>query len=150
MSSKELDNLARAGLLKPEQGEQKEFDGLLDSGRKRLADARKKDLSQESQFDLAYGAAHAFSLAAMRWHGYRPVKRYVVFQGLGHTLGVENETWRVLDKCHGIRNSVEYEGAFNVDRQLLADLLAATEVVRNAVGKLGPIPQTKPKGKMRT
>jgi hypothetical protein len=43
--------------------------------------------------------------------------------------------------------SVEYEGAFNVDKQLLADLLAATEIVRNAVEKLGSIPLTKPKGK---
>lgn len=66
MTSKELENLVKAGLLKSESGDQREFDGLLDSGRKRLADARNKDLSPESQFDLAYSAAHAFSLAAMR------------------------------------------------------------------------------------
>ena len=147
MTSKELDNLVKTGLLKSESGDQREFDGLLDSGRKRLADARKKDLSPESQFDLAYSAAHAFSLAAMRWHGYRPAKRYAVFQALGHTLGMKSEIWRVLDKCHGSRNSIEYEGAFNVDRQLLADLLAATEIVQVAVAKLGPVPRDKAKGK---
>ena len=147
MSSKELDNLVRSGLLKSEPGDQREFDGLLESGRKRLVDASKTDLSAESQFDLAYNAAHAFSLAAMRWHGYRPAKRYVVFQALGQTLGVKTEIWRVLDKCHGSRNSLEYDGAFNVDRQLLADLLMATKVVKNLVEKLGAIPRDKAKEK---
>ena len=147
MSSKELDNLVRSGLLKSEPGDQREFDGLLESGRKRLVDASKTDLSAESQFDLAYNAAHAFSLAAMRWHGYRPAKRYVVFQALGQTLGVKTEIWRVLDKCHGSRNSLEYDGAFNVDRQLPADLLMATKVVKNLVEKLGAIPRDKAKEK---
>jgi hypothetical protein len=140
MSFEELDNLVQTGLLKPEPGDQREFDGLVDSGRKRLADAKKQGLSPESQFDLAYGAAHAFSLAAMRWHGYRPAnKRYVVFQALGQTLGIKREVWRILDKCHGIRNSLEYDGSFNVDKQLLNDLLGATEETKNAIEKLGAV-----------
>jgi hypothetical protein len=145
MSLEELDNLIRAGLLKSEPADQKEFDGLLDSGRKRLTDAKKKGLSPESQFDLAYGAAHALSLAAMRWQGYRPAnKRYVVFQTLGQTLAIKREIWRVLDKCHAVRNSFEYDGVFNVDNQLLSDLLKATEAVKDAVEKLGSTPpQTK-------
>jgi hypothetical protein len=88
MSLPELENLARAGLLKVEAGTQQEFDGLLASGRVRLNDAAKPDNSLESRFDLAYNAAHAFSLAALRWHGYRPDKRFVVFQALQHTLGL--------------------------------------------------------------
>ena len=105
MSSKELDNLVKTGVLKPEPGDQKEFDGLLDSGRKRLTDAEKIGLTPESRFDLAYNAAHALSLAALRWHGYRPARqRFVVFQALTHTLRLKPETWRVLDKCHNTRN----------------------------------------------
>ena len=111
MSSLQLDNLVKAGMLKAEPADQREFDGLLNSGRRRLADARRAGLSPESQFDLAYNAAHALSLAAMRWHGYRPNKvRFVVFQALPHTLKLKPELWRVLDKCHRHRNSVEYEG----------------------------------------
>ncbi len=143
MSLKELNNLVRTGLLKLEPADQTEFDGLLDSGRKRLADAGNMNLSLESKFDLAYNAAHAFSLAAMRWHGYRPAKRYAVFQTLEHTLGIKAEIWRVLDKCHGIRNAVEYEGAFNVDARLLSGLMEAAEIVQTAVGKLGPVPKRK-------
>ncbi len=139
MSSKELENLVNSGLLKVASSDRKEFNGLLKSGQKRLVDAHNEDLSPESRFDLAYNAAHAFSLAAMRWHGYRADKRFVVFQSLVHTLGLGPEVWRVLDKCHRIRNSVEYEGYVVFDKQLLIDLLAATEKVRNAVEKLGPI-----------
>lgn len=140
MTSKELDNLVGTGLLKVEPADQKEFDGLIDSGRKRLADAEKKGLALESQFDLAYGAAHSFALAAMRWHGYRPNKqRFVVFQALPHTLGLKPEVWRILDKCHTRRNLAEYEGYFEVDEQLLRDLMSAATVLRDAVGKLGRI-----------
>jgi hypothetical protein len=140
MSSEELDNLVRTNLLKSEPADQKEFDGLVDSGRKRLADAETKDLSEEGRFDLAYNAAHAFSLAALRWHGYRPAnKRYIVFQALAHTLGMDPVIWRVLDKCHGIRNVFEYDGHFDADSQLLADLLKAARDVEKAVRALGPV-----------
>ena len=47
--------------------------------------------SLESRFDLAYGAAHALCLAALRHHGYRASKRYIVFQILPDTLGLVPE-----------------------------------------------------------
>jgi len=140
MSSKELDNLVRVGLLKKEPGDQGEFNGLVKSGRTRLNDARTPGLSPVSRFDLAYSAAHAFALAALRWHGFRPDnKRYVVFQSLEHSLGLKPELWRVLDKCHSVRNLAEYEGHFDADEQLLKDLLLVTETVGQAVEKLGPV-----------
>jgi hypothetical protein len=140
MSLKELDNLVQTGLLKREPADRKEYDGLVDSGRKRLTDAGKKGLAPESRFDLAYGAAHSFALAAMRWRGYRPNKnRFVVFQALPHTLGLKPDVWRILDKCHGIRNLAEYEGTFEVENQLQTDLLSAAAILRDAVDKLGRI-----------
>lgn len=54
----------------------------------------------ESAFDLAYNAAHALALAALRWHGYRSENRYLVFQALAHTVGFPPAKWRVLDLCH--------------------------------------------------
>ncbi len=143
MSSGELANLASIGALKEEPADQQEFEGLVTSDRKRLADAKKGGLSAESTFDLAYNAAHSFALAAMRWHGYRPDnRRYIVFQALEHTLGIKPEIWRVLAKCHGIRNAFEYDGVFNVDTQLLTDLLAAAELLETALGAFGPVAGT--------
>jgi hypothetical protein len=113
VSSKELDNLVEAKLLKAEPSDQAEFDGLFRSGVARLADSKIAGLSIDSRFSLAYDAAHSFALAAMRWHGYRPSnKRFVVFQALQHTLGIPrrksgecstivtaNEIWRII-KAH--------------------------------------------------
>jgi hypothetical protein len=102
-----------------------EFEGLLRSGRARLVDARNASLALESRFDLAYNAAHALCLAALRRHGYRARHRYIVFQALPHTLGLGPEVWRVLDKCHHMRNVAEYEGVLDVDERIVADLVAA-------------------------
>lgn len=109
--------------LRAEPPDQREFEGLIRSGHARLRDALNESLSIESRFDLAYNAAHAFCLAALRWHGYRSSNRYVVFQLLPHTLDLGPAVWRVLDKCHNIRNLGEYEGDLNVDERIVTDLV---------------------------
>lgn len=131
MSLKPLDNLVRVGQLKAEPVARSEFEGLLVSGRERLDDASIATLSPASRFDLAYNAAHALSLAALRWHGYRSESRYLVFQCLEHTVGLPKEQWRVLDKAHARRNVAEYEGVLDVDSELLdAMIRVAREVLR--------------------
>jgi hypothetical protein len=102
---------------------------LLRSAKVRLADAGRKDLSRESRFDLAYNAAHALCLAALRWHGYRSSNRVIVFQLLPHTLGLGPEVWRVLSKCHNLRNLGEYGGDFGIDDRLVTDLISACRKV---------------------
>jgi hypothetical protein len=68
-----LDRLAGPGnVLGKEPPDAKEFDGLVHSGLARLKDAENDANSLESRFDLAYGAAHALCLAALRHHGFRP------------------------------------------------------------------------------
>ena len=66
MTSAELENLVRLGQLKREPSMVSEIRGLLRSGEARLADAANRALSLESRFDLAYNAAHAMALAALR------------------------------------------------------------------------------------
>jgi len=87
----------------------------------------------ESRFDLAYYAAHALWLAALRRQGFRPAHRYLVFQLLPHTLGLGPEVWRVLDKCHQQRNIAEYEGHLEVTERLVLDLITACDAVRSAL-----------------
>ena len=141
MTSPEIENLVAIGKLKKEPGDQEEFDGLVRSGKARLADAAKTDLALESRFDLAYNAAHALSLAALRWKSFRSDSRYAVFQALPHTLGVAPSVWRVLALCHQRRNDAEYEGHLEVDARLVADLLNAAQAVSAAVAALGPLPR---------
>ena len=139
-SSSALDNLAGpGGVLAKEDPDAREFDGLVRSGLARLKDAENGVNSLESRFDLAYSAAHALSLAALRHHGFRPSKRYVVFQVLPHTLELGAEVWRVLSKCHDMRNRTEYEGVLDVDERLVADLIDACGKVAAKVRTLSPI-----------
>jgi hypothetical protein len=103
VTSDSLENLAKIGSLKREPSVQSELEGLVDSGRKRLKDARNPANALESRFDLAYNAAHALALAALRYRGYRSENRYLVFQALPHTLGVIDAEWRVLATAHDRR-----------------------------------------------
>jgi hypothetical protein len=134
-----LENLEGPGKpLRAEPPDAAEFAGLLRSARARVKDAGVKTLSLESRFDLAYNAAHALCLAALRWHGYRSSNRYIVFQVLPHTLGLGPEVWRVLSKCHDIRNAGEYEGDLQIDERIAADLLTACLAVLTKVEALKP------------
>jgi len=136
---KELDNLVKINQLKTEAADANEFAGMLRAGDTKLKDALIDGLSEDSQFSLAYGAAHAFSLAALRWHSYRSDSRYLVFQCLQHTLGLDKTKWRILDKCHNVRNLAEYEGHSDVNPQLLKELISITEEIQTLVKALEPI-----------
>jgi len=138
-TSSNLENLAKIGQLKAESPAQSEIDGLIASGRKRLKDAKNPTNALESRFELAYSAAHAFSLAALRWRGYRSENRYLVFQVLPHTLGMTDRQWRLLALCHERRNKMEYEGISEVDEGLVAELVEVTEKVLRKLEALGPV-----------
>ena len=126
-----LENLVRSGALTPEPPHDPELDRLLASATARLADAGRTDISYDSRFDLAYNAAHAFALIALRRRGYRPRHRYIVFQLLTETAGLPAERWRILDVAHQRRNIAEYEGGLDEDKQLLDDLLAVARELRD-------------------
>jgi hypothetical protein len=134
-----FDNLCGPGKpLKAEPFDAKEFAGLMRSGLARLKDAATPSLSLESRFDLGYNAAHALCFAALRWHGLRSSNRYIVFQLLPHTLGLGPEVWRVLSKCHDLRNLGEYEGDLNLNKRIVTDLIAACQAVAAKVQELAP------------
>ena len=135
-----LENLSGPGKsLREESPNAQEFAGLQRSGLARLTDAGNAANSLESRFDLAYNTAHALCLAALRWHGYRSANRYIVFQVLPHTLGLGPEVWRVLAKCHDVRNLGEYEGDLNIDERLVEDLIAACRRVAAKLDALKPL-----------
>ena len=85
-----LENLAGIGQLVPEATSVEEISGFLTRAEQQLADARTASLSVASRFCLAYDAAHAFALIALRVQGYRPGRglghRMVVFSTLVHTV----------------------------------------------------------------
>src|SRR5471030_3546802 len=126
-SKANLENLQRSGGLKAEPPDRKECDGLMRSARDRLTDAGNPQLSFASRFDLAYNAAHAIALTALRLQGYRSDKRYLVFQCLIHTADIGKVQVRLFALCHERRNLAEYEGYMDEDPALLAQLLESAE-----------------------
>ena len=135
MPNDKLENLVRIRQLKAEPATKAEIAGLLRSGNARLEDAKNDSLSQESRFDLAYNAAHALSLAALRLAGFRSENRYLVFQCTQHTLALAAEPWRVLDQAHRKRNLAEYEGDIDVDDQLLQALIRVADLIADKLQK---------------
>ena len=109
-----LENLARAKQLNAEPAAAEQIGRLLASAEAQLRDSRNPSLSAPSRFMLAYNAAHALALAALRSAGYRPSSaghRKIIFQVLAATADAPPELWRALDKYHDRRNASEYEGA---------------------------------------
>ena len=126
-NSQALANLARIGQLKAEPADARERAGLLRSATLRLRDARQLILSLESRFDLAYNAAHAAALSALRQHGYRSDNRYLVFQSLEHTLGFTPQQWLLFNQAHRKRNLAEYEGDLDVTQGFVDELIEHVE-----------------------
>ena len=134
MRSSELDNLVRIGKLKREASSEDEIRGLLESANERLGDAIEVRLAYSSRFDLAYNAAHALALVALRRAGFRSDNSYLVFQALVHSIGMDAASVRIFAKAHERRNLAEYEGHLERDEKLLADLIAAAQALRYALG----------------
>ncbi len=101
-----------------------------------MHDAGHAALALESRFDLAYNAAHAAALAALRMHGYRSENRYLVFQCLEHTLGFTPAQWILLDQAHKKRNLAEYEGELDITESFAIELLHNVAALIAAVQKL--------------
>lgn len=131
----QLENLVRTGALKAEPPDANESAGLLRSAIDRLTDAHNSALSFASRFDLAYSAAHALALYALRQQGYRSDKRYLVFQCLTHSMAVGKIQVRIFSLCHERRNLAEYEGYLDVDEALFSELLRACDELLEKIQK---------------
>ena len=55
------------------------------------------------------------------------------------TLGLGPEVWRVLAKAHDIRNLGEYEGDLDISERIVTDIISASKVVAETIGKLPAI-----------
>jgi hypothetical protein len=138
MGKQELDNLVERGLLHAEPPSKDEFVGMVDSAKKKFVDAQNEDLDPDSQFDLAYGAAHRLALAALRHAGYRAANRFSVFQTLVHTVGTVPADVQIFSRAHNERNLMEYQGRMDIDEQLLADLIKCTKTLQAKISALKP------------
>ena len=136
-----LENLARAKQLNAEPPSAEQIGRLLASAETQLRDGRNTSLGAPSRFMLAYNAAHALALAALRGAGYRPSSaghRKIIFQVLDATIDAPPELWRALDRYHDRRNASEYEGAPPATVLEADDMVRlTTELQRLVLARLG-------------
>ncbi len=136
MPNDNLDNLVKIGKLNTGPSTDAEISGLVQRGLVKIEDYKQAELSMDSRFDLAYSAAHALCLAALRHAGYRSENRYIVFQCTQHTISLEPEYWRILSDAHRQRNIAEYEGDIVVNEQLVEALVRVVDIVAKRVEEL--------------
>ena len=115
MSSQNLQNLQAIGRLKVHQPTPDELRRLLAAAERNLKDAGVDAISDETRFDAAYKAIMQCALVGMMASGYRPSTsepghHQTLIQALGQTLGVERESWVVLDALRRRRNANDYTG----------------------------------------
>jgi hypothetical protein len=132
-----LDSLVRSGHLKVEPTSKNEVAGFLANANQALVDAQIRELSSANRFKLAYDAAHALSLLAMRLRGFRPGAgpghRAIVFQSLVHTVGAPAALADSLNRYHTKRNRSEYDGLVKATDAEARDMLALTKSLRSLV-----------------
>lgn len=118
-------------MLKREPTSREEIQDFLAGALTYLQDSKNLGNSAASRFQLAYSAAHALALVALRAHGYRPTQgkghRAIVFQTLPLTVGADESIWVTLDKAHTRRNASEYEGIVEATESDAADLALTTQ-----------------------
>jgi hypothetical protein len=130
MTSEQLLNLQRIGLLDPVPFSQSLLEKLLTVAHNRIQDAFRQDNSMETRFDCAYTAIRAIADAALLKQGLRtstskPGHHQTSLQCLAYTLILDASTIRILDSLRKQRNLTDYDGELVTESLLQECLLQA-------------------------
>ena len=134
MTSTNLLNLAKIGLLDPVPLSVELVQRMLVAAKQRLRDAEFTQNSQETRFDCAYTAIRAVADIGLHLHGFRtstskPGHHQTAIQSLMQTMGVDDATVRVLDGLRKQRNVSDYDGELVTDAALQECLRQAKLIV---------------------
>lgn len=110
-----LENLLKINQLQRHTATAAEVQRLLAAASRNLADSGVEGISDETRFDAAYKAIMQCAMIGLMANGYRPSTttpghHQTMIQSLGHTLGVSNDVWIVLDSLRKKRNLNDYSG----------------------------------------
>ena len=137
MSSINLLNLAKIGLLDPVPLSKDLALRMLASAQQRLRDAEFIQNSDETRFDCAYTAIRTVADIGLHLNGFRtstskPGHHQTAIACLTHTLGVDEVSVRVLDGLRKQRNLTDYDGELVTDAALRECLLQAHALLKRA------------------
>lgn len=137
-----LQNLAKIGQLHPHEARSDEVGRLIAAAQRNLKDAGRQENSAETRFDCAYKAIMQCALIALMAAGYRPATNapghhQTMIQSLSLTLGVNNDTWIVLDGLRKKRNQNDYTGAPISQAEVNEAIAHASELLAIVQSRLG-------------
>lgn len=141
-----LGHLVERKQLHREPAAAEEVQGLLASASDFLRDASRPENSEATRFNVAYEAAHALGLAALRARDLRPAQgpghRAIVFAVLDATSRAPDGVCVPLMKAHEKRNKLTYDGLTTFSRVELAELVACVgqlmEIVTEGISRSRP------------
>jgi hypothetical protein len=114
-----------------------EIANLLALADRDLRDARSTELSVDWRFNIAYNAALQLAGTALAASGYRVVRsgphHHRTIQSLAHTIGVDDNTVRLLDRFRKKRNVAEYDAVGTISDQEATEILALAQSLRRLV-----------------
>lgn len=110
-----LDNLVKTNQLQTHSPSPESVQRLLAAIRRNLADAQAPGISDETRFDAGYKAIMQCAMVGLWGNGYRPATgtpghHQTMIQTLALTLGVERESWVLMDALRKKRNLNDYSG----------------------------------------
>lgn len=134
MTSTNLLNLAKIGLLEPVPLSAELVLRMLTSARQRLRDAEFTQNSAETRFDCAYTAIRTVADMGLHLQGFRtstskPGHHQTAIQCMAQTLGLDASTIRLLDGLRKQRNVSDYDGELVTDAALGACLEQAKALI---------------------
>ena len=137
MTSTNLLNLAKIGLLDPVPLSAELVKRMLASATQRLRDAELVQNSDETRFDCAYTTIRVVADMGLHLNGFRtstskPGHHQTAVQCLEHTLGVSVATVRVLDGLRKQRNLTDYDGELVTQAALQECLHQAQALLQTA------------------
>jgi len=122
-----LDKLEHSGEIERLKAARKEIANLLQSARRKMADAGNKGVSKETRLGLAYQCILSLGKAALRASGYRlkgRVDEHVrTLNTMRGTLGIEDRRVRYFQTLRKKRHRDLYEGDLKVSATELAEAL---------------------------
>lgn len=125
-----LDNLVGRGLEKADT-DKGEISRYLAKIRRKLDDSKKRSISLDSRFDIAFEALLQIALAALRANGYRTTSeaghQQLAIQLLPKSLGIEPGEIRTLDEYRKKRSIGLYEADFDPSESEVKAVIGSVE-----------------------
>ena len=136
MTAKSLENWKNNGWIKAHKTSVEEISNLIRGGERKLADAKVDAISADGRLQFAYEGILRFAMVALAASGYRASSQSHHFRSiasLGLTVGLPDETVRLLDLFRRKRNISLYDSAGDTTEAELEEVLEQAEVVQEAV-----------------